>query len=138
METNASFAKAAGEQPAHRLKLRLSTYEDGPHLVKFYRANQHPEVALRKEAVIRERATNGRAFIYEDEAGEIIASSITYVILQGRMHAASMGRMRIHAGPPAGPRPLSLHHRRAGHSFFPECDATRPLHRQLFEGKLER
>jgi len=38
----------------------------------------HPDVDLRKQDVINERAAGGRAIIYEDPAGEIYFSSITY------------------------------------------------------------
>lgn len=64
-----------------KLYVRFSTPDDEKKIFDFYNQNQHTFVFLRDPAVWKERIAAGAITLIEDEAGTIVASSISYPAL---------------------------------------------------------
>ena len=69
------------DQPAENLYLRFSTVDDTQAIVEYYTQNRSPFVFLRDYDTWKERISAGAVTIVENEAGGIVASSISYPVV---------------------------------------------------------
>lgn len=66
---------------AKKLFIKFSTQADEKKIFDFYATNQHQFVFQRDPEVWKERISSGAVTLIEDEAGKIVASSISYPIV---------------------------------------------------------
>lgn len=66
---------------AKKLFVRFSTSQDEKKIFDYYKENQHKYVFQRDADVWKERISSGAVTLIEDEAGKIVASSISYPVM---------------------------------------------------------
>lgn len=74
------------KKSAKKLFVRFSTQQDEQKVFEFYANNQHTFVFQRDAEVWKERIASGAVTMIEDEAGKIVAASISYPILKKDAH----------------------------------------------------
>lgn len=74
------------------LYVRFSTAADLDRIVRFYNDHQTPYVFPRATEVWKERAAAGAVTLVEDEAGNIVASTISYPIIAKDEHGEDIHR----------------------------------------------
>lgn len=87
----------AGHSKKQKLYVRFSTSADVKAILDFYQSNEHEYVAHRDPAVLKECVDSGAVTLIEDAAGKIIATSISYPIMddQDRHKWTEIGSTRI-------------------------------------------